>query len=134
MQCAVKGLDGVEVAGEEAGVDCGCVHVLSCNFHLRRSERRIGYERFQMCVAKAQHFLLPSCDVYEQAIALHFCGHVVDSEDVFNREVMVDERAGTVVAALPVSVVDVCKVVVVADPWRGLEELEVGDEHFLEED
>lgn len=54
------------------------------------------------------------------------------AEDARDGQRARDQHAGAVVPAFPVPVVEVGEVVAVLDPWGVLEEVQVGDEHFVE--
>lgn len=138
VQGAVDGLDGVEIAGQDAGVDGGRVEVLRRFRELRGPQGRAGVEAFQVCVAEAQDALIRhrrfGGNVDIETIAVHLGVFVKGPEHAGQGQSPVDEGCGAVVRRFPVDGVDIGERKASTDPGSCLQEHEVIAHHFLEED
>lgn len=138
VQGAVDGLDGVEVAGQDAGVDGGRVQLLRRFRELRWPQRRAGVEAFQVRVAEAQDALVRrrrfGGDVDVESIAVHLGVFVKGPEHPCQGQSSVDQGCGSVVRRFPVDGVDIGERKASTDPGGCLQEHEVIAHHLLEED
>ena len=92
MQRLIKRLDGVEVAGEDAGV--GLVQMMGGRSELGRALGRVGGEGLEVGGAEAQGLGVGQGDVDEEGVALHRGEGVVEAEDGGDGEGVRDEHAG----------------------------------------